>query len=227
MVETLDAHEAEKLFGAGGEANDSELLARAAASWTATPDADLAEVARFARIVAYRAGDRIGAELWQARAVAAAAGTGALRSLALSLQLHFFSALSTDAFDQAEAVLVEIERLSGSDHEGLPDPNLVARIVAERRALLSLKRADFSAAVKWYDIAIARCPEGSRGYFKVAGGRARAAWLGGGSSMAAANELERIAKASQSWDDVHRAALANHEASLAGDQTKSVPFDLE
>jgi hypothetical protein len=130
---------AEWLFEHG---QDDELLALAASNWPGQGvplTADHAELARFARIVAYRqcksspGSSRALIDLWQARAIAAACTARALRSAALSLQPHFLRFMDTRDFDEARAVLGEMSLIESRNSLG-PRPRLLLGEYAERMA---------------------------------------------------------------------------------------------
>lgn len=219
-----DAFVAEQLYESG---DDQGLLEHAAAVWGIHGSNALgsAEVARFARIAAFRSKSRDD-DLWQARAVAAACITGAWRSLALSLQQYFFRLLALGEHEAAEGVLDEMERLAQQEHEGPPVKKLVSGILAERRALLLTGRGEWQAAAICYEAALALCPKGARRFLKVKGGLARSRWLAGGDHGAAVIEFESLAATSEAFPDVHNAALTNLAAAKAGDRPGSAPFDL-
>lgn len=219
-----DAVVAERLYASG---DDQGLLDHAATVWTTHGSNALgsAEVARFARIAAFRSKSRDD-DLWQARAVAAACITGAWGSLALSLQQYFFRLLAQGEHEAAAGVLDEMERLAQQEHEGPPDKKLVSGILAERRALLFAERGEWQAAADCYEEALALCPDGSRRFLKVKGGLARSRWLAGGDRDAAVSEFESLTAASEAFPDVHNAAIANLAAARAGDLQLAVPFDL-
>ena len=207
--------------------DDQALLDHARAFWRSHGPADpeSAEVARFARVAAFRSGSADD-DLWQARAVAAACTTGAWRSLALSLQQYFYRLLGRGEHEAAEGVLEEMERLAEHEHEGPPEKDLVSGILAERRALLLTDRGEWSAALTYYKKALDLCPQGTRRSLKVRGGLARSEWLAGGDHEVAANEFKSLASESKAFPDVRNAALTNVAAAKAEDRSGSVPFDL-
>ena len=193
MVSSLDAAlRAEDLF-VRGKAFDDELLRHATTAWeTFGPAASgIAEVARFARIAAYRRGLR-SAELWQARHVSAAAVSGAWRSMALALQPSFYRLLETHDVDAAERVLVEMERLAGRDHYGPPAASPSTGILAKRRGLLCTEAERWDEAVDAYERAGSYATPRDRRALKVDGGLARSRWKAGGTATAAAEVLQRL-----------------------------------
>lgn len=214
----------EDLYAAG---DDRGLLEFARNFWSyhGSSHPESPEVARFARVAAFRSATGED-ELWQARAVEAAYFTGAWRSLALSLQQYFFRPLALGNHEAAEGVLAEMERLAQQEHEGLPTKELVNGILAERRALLLTERAEWLAAANFYEKALDFCPDPSRRFLKVKGGLVRSKWLAGGDHATAATAFESLAADGEPYPDVHSAALTNLAAARAEDRMSSVPFDL-
>lgn len=223
---------AECLFEHG---QDADLLAFAATNWPGPGlplTADHAELARFARVAAYRCypsvpeSTRALMDLWQARAIAAASASRALRSAALSLQPHFFALVGASRFLDARAVLEEMLRLIElRKHRGPPIEKLARRIHAERMALSFTEEGRWDDAISWYEKSAGYCRPGSRAALKVEGGRIRAVWLAGGSAVDAANAFEAVWSASSQYPDVHDAAEKNLAAARAEDSTCSCSFD--
>lgn len=220
------AQRAAQLFEAG-ETNDEELLGHATHAWeTFGPgEPGIAEVARFARIAAYRLNRA--PELWQTRHISSATMSGAWRSLALSLQPYFYLLLRIPDFDAAEQVVVEMERLAGIDHTGPPTRDLLDGIVAERRGLLFTKAERWEEAARAYERARLFTTPGDRRALKVLGGLARSRWLAGGPAAEAAEVFRRMVSESDAFPDVQEAARRNLTAAEAGDASQSVSFDLD
>jgi hypothetical protein len=221
---------AEQAAALHAEGKDDDLLAFAAENWPAelsSVTADQAEVARFARIAAYRQGYTSMVHVWQARSVAAGAVSGNLRSLALSIQTHVYALLEEGQPTDARQVLDVVEQLaSASAIGGSPSADLLERIVADRRALSFRVEERWSEALTWYQQAKALTPVGSRDRAKVTGAEALARWLAGGSHADAAKAFAALVEESSAWDGVHKAARANHAAAVRGDSASAVPFDL-
>jgi len=224
MTQTDDVLRAAELYASG---DDHELLSHASEFWArhGSTGAGAAELARFARIAAFRAG-AAESDLWQARAISAACQTGAWRSLALSLQPHFYKLVGSGELDAAEQVLDEMASLASSDHADPPERDLVDGILSERRALLFAERGDWPRAAEWYRTALALCPAGDRRELKVKGGLARSEWLGGGTDSDAVAAFESLETLAEPFPDVHEAARENLAAARVGDRARSVPFDL-
>lgn len=224
---------AERLFEHG---QDGDLLVFAAENWPRPGlplTADDAELARFARIAAYRQSKSSReasmsvVDLWQARAIEAASAAGAFRSAALSLQPQFYALCTALNFNEARAILDEILRLIESQKQpGPPAENTARRIHAERMAFSFIEEGRWGDALVWYTAAASYCLAGSRAALKVEGGRARAAWLAGGSAISAWSTFDVVRTASSEYPDVQRAAEANLAAAREDDPTRSVPFDL-
>lgn len=219
-----DVGRAEHLFATG---HYDAILDLASEFWSAygSTEPGAAEIARYARIAAYRVRPTQD-DLWQARAVSSACATGSWRSLALSLQQYFFRLLGSGEYGAAEAVLDEMEMLAQSGHVGPPAQDLLVGILAERRALLHIKREEWPQATECYSRALAVCLPGERRELKVQGGMAWADWLGGGTDETAARAFERLVEASEAFPDVNEAAKANLAAARAGDRSRAIPFDL-
>lgn len=216
---------AERLFTAG---EDRKLLDLADGLWPVEGPAtrDRAEVARFARVAAWRSGDRPAAHLWQARAISTAAACGAWGSVALSMQPSFFALVDYGALIEAGHVLEEMTGLAELGDPDPPAPTLVSRIIAERGAFLATLQGNWDEAIDLYSTAIALCRPSTRPFMKVRGGLARAQWLAGGSSAEAAAVFADVAEAAQHFPDVRDAALANLEAARANRPEDEVAFEL-
>ncbi|MBQ0944019.1 hypothetical protein KAK07_11805 [Ideonella sp. 4Y16] len=226
---SMSASEAERLFEMG-KAGDAELLDRAGHAWPADQEAlrpSDAEVARYARISAYRSEQGLASE-WQARHVAAASLTGNLRSLCLSLQPAFFMLVSRKHYRGAHAVLDAMGAIAGAcSVDGPPEAALVDRILAERRAYLYRIEERWEESIVWYQRALDLCDRGTRSFAKVRGGLALAKWLAGGPVEDAVAEFKSLVELSQPWrNDVFEAATSNLAAARSGNHTASVPFDL-
>jgi hypothetical protein len=228
-VSLAAAAEAERLFESGKD-HDAALLAFAESVWPRTDDEvepAHAEVARFARVAAYRAKSPTVHE-WQTRHVAASSLTGNLRSLCLSLQPAFFVLAGRERFDEAHSVLDAMGILAqGSLVDAPPSAALLARVLTERRAFAFRLEKRWVEAIEWYERALALAPSGSRGEAKVAGGLATARWLGGGSHGDAVEDFSVLVETTAAWhNDVWEAATSNLAAAQAGDRAAAVPFDL-
>lgn len=208
---------------------DKEMLAFAADNWPSDLSrltGDHAEVARFARLAAYRSRPS-DVQIWQARAVAAGAVSGNLRSLALSMMTDFWVLTAQGRASEAREVLDVTEQVANaSTMPGSPTTDLVDRIVAERRAYSFRVEERWAEALSWYRKAAALAPAGSRDAAKVAGGAAVAHWLAGAANSEAADTFAALVETASEWPDVRDAAEANHAAAARGDRASAVPFDL-
>lgn len=248
-----EAQQIEQLYANG---RDQDLLDLADKVWADNgPDCPgAAEVARFARVAAYKKGAQAATaleearakadaaqveearervehakaedDLWQARTIVAASITGTWRTLALSLQQYFHRCIDRREYPAAEAVLEMMEELAQKPHEGLPPEDLTVGILAERRGLLLTELEKWDETAASYQTALDLCPTGERRYLKVSGGLARCKWLAGGDDAAAAQAFEALRDESEAFPDVHEQAVANLDAARAGDRSMSVPFDL-
>lgn len=219
-----DALKAEELFVSG---DDEALLKHATAFWDrrGATAAGAAEVARLARIAAYRSMPEQD-QTWQTRAVEAACLTGAWRSLALSLRQYADRLTVAGEHGAADSLLRVMEMLASLEQEGVPPKELVDGILAERRAFLLSESHDWAGAAEWLSKALDLCQSGERRQLKVKGGLARARWFAGGSDQAAVGDFEALVDASAGFPDVREWVEANLQAARAGDRTRSVPFDL-
>lgn len=221
---SADAVKAEELCVTG---DDEGLLTFAEDFWSRqgpfAPGA--AEIARYARLAAYRSRPADD-QTWQARAVEAACLNGTWGSLALSLRQYFDRLVGSGDLDAAESVLRVMEMIASVGTVGLPDQDFVTGILAERRAVLLAERRDWTSAAEWFSKALDLGPKGGRRESKVKGNMARASWLAGGATEDAVRAFEALANASNAWPDVHEWAESNLNAARAGDTSRSVPFDL-
>lgn len=225
MASSLVA-EAERPF----ERGESEaLLDFATEHWPANLSAVSAyhaELARYARVAAYDAGEAF-FHLWQARALAAAGLTGNFRSLSLSLQPEFFALTETQRCPEARQALEVIEQVAAADDgAGPPDRRLIARIITERRAFSYRLEENWREAELWYRKAFELTSPGSRGRAKVRGGIVLVSWLAGGDNATAAAEFGAIVESASDWRDVREAAAKNRAAAERDDRNGHVPFDL-
>lgn len=244
----LTAADAERLFESGKQ-SDIELLEAAEQGWPPDDDdltSDLAEVARYARVTAwrqYRLGnqDLQTVNDWQGRHVAAASLTGNLRSLCLSLQPSFYMLVARKHFDQAHAVLEAMATIAAASAiDAPPTKRLIDRILVERRAFIYRSEERWGEAVECYRSALALTEAGTRGHGKVSGGLTLAKWLAGGpaeEAVTAFTALVDLSAPSQTGttassagssrkNDVFEAATTNLAAARANDPSATVPFDL-
>lgn len=219
-----DLRRAEELFASG---DDDALLDYATAFWArhGPTGAGASEVARFARIAAYRSRPAQD-QTWQARAIEAACLTGSWRSLALSLRQYADRLTVSGELRAADSLLRVMEVLTNLDQQGEPPKDLVDGILAERRAFLLTQSQDWAGAAKWLSKALHLCPTGERRELKVKGSLARAKWLAGGPDHEAVREFQALVNASADCPDVREWAEANLQAAQAGDRSRSIPFDL-
>lgn len=217
--------EIDELYGQG---EDQQVLAKAAGAWPERGTGyvpEHAEIARYARVSAWRF-RRDEADVWQQRAIEAALGSSNIASLSLSMQLYFYRAVDEERFADAHRVLDHMKQLAELPTEGeRPQPDLVQRILAERRAYALRSDERWEESIAWYQTALGLSPEGRRGRAKVQGGLELATWLAGGSDEEAAAAFEDLVARSVAWPDVHDAAAANLSAARQRDRSASVPFD--
>jgi hypothetical protein len=187
--------------------------------------AEHAEIARYARISAflYRQDE---ASVWQHRAIDAAVCSGNTASLALSMQLYFYRAVDEERYSDAHRVLGLMQLLAALPSDAsVPAEDLVARVLAKRRAYVLRVERRWAESIAAYEEAKSLAPENSRGRAKVEGGLALARRLAGGAAAQASFAFDALAGRSVQWPDVHTAALVNSDAAKREDPGSAVPFD--
>ena len=245
------ADRADTLYESG---RDEELVQLARDSWPeaggALPDG-IAEVFRLARVVCVRmaealpAGDPAAKALWtevhlfEAHGLAAAVLAGETRNVAGFLLPRFFDLTKVGAFKEARLVLEDMERLAnhgpqeGSDDSlHRPFPNVIRRLIAEKRAFSYFAEGRHLDAEQSYREALAFTRPGSRGSLKVRAGRALAAFMGSGRDVTALAELRKelseVSDAARAagHPDVVQWSAANLAKIDAGVVDSFVPYEM-
>jgi tetratricopeptide (TPR) repeat protein len=212
-----------------------ELLSLAAEAWPGAVDAELppgiAELCRFARLVAHKRGLEAAVQLWDARALTAAVMAGN-RNVAAGLLLpRVFQLLALREYGTARIVLAEQLRLLDEDSDLEPSSASVLRMYHEKTAYSYFAEGDYTAAEAAYGDALRYEPEGSRGHLKVRGGQALGRYLSGDRATWPSEELlaEMLAIADAAGDeypDVAEAAAANARMIAAGGVDGWVVFEV-
>jgi hypothetical protein len=225
------AHDASRFYEAG---DDAAVLSLAEENWPAL-DGELtpahAEVAYFARTVAYRTGDHPAVRLWGARAMVASVLSRSLPTAARLLLPDFFALLEAGESVLARTVLKEMGRLVEIDPEVAAEgQQVLARLYHEKLATSYLLDSDPREAATHYEIALRGTRGDSRGGLKVQGGIELARFLAEPSDDAREHlqsELRRIAEHSRhrGFPDVQ--GIAQHNLRwLEGNEDDWRPFEL-
>lgn len=225
------AHEAIRLYEAG---DDAALLSLADENWpevdgSLTPDH--AEVAYFARTVAYRTGDHAAVRVWGARAMVASVVSQSLPTAARLLLPDFFPLLDAGEPEAARTVLKEMERLVETDPAATAaGPQVFARLYHEKLAASYLLHGDPSAAASHYEMAVQATRDDPRGSLKVQGGLELSRFLANpsdGARQNLENELQRIEEGARAggFPDVQEIARHNLRWLQTGEGSWR-PFEL-
>jgi tetratricopeptide (TPR) repeat protein len=191
-----------------------------------------AEVFRFARVVSVRRHDRVGTELWGARAWTAAMLTGSNNVAAALLLPHFFVLVELGAFQEARGVLDGLLSLIDDGAPSVqPSATLLHRLYEEKAAFSFLAEGRYSDAEKCYERALIYAGTLRRAGLKIRGGLALVKYLSNPGSSEVARAIEREMRSiageaiEHGYVDVIGWATENVEIISQGKTEGWVPFE--
>jgi hypothetical protein len=192
-----------------------------------------AEVFRFARIVSARKRDRVGTELWGARAWTAAMLSGSGNVAAALLLPHFFVLVEFEAFDEARAVLNGMLKLIDDNSPILqPSADLLHRLYEEKTAYSFLTEGRYTEAEQSYERALIYAGELRRARLKIRGGLSLCRYLAHPESSEVAidaeSEMRSIVAEATEHGYIDVMGWATENAAVIADRKRDgwVPFEL-
>ena len=200
------------------------------------PAPGVAEMCRYLFILAVRRKDATASNLWRARAMSAAALTGANDTIAGLILQPFFVLTEIESHAEARAVLGELLRLVPESYSRAE--LFRGRLYHEKLAYSFAKEGRFEEAREAYMEASKHCGEDWRGALKVRGGAAITGYRA--LRVATPDDLETVASPliaemedvaaearQRGFPDVLEAAESNLELMKAGESQGWSPFETE